>query len=135
MGIKAISRFTGFDLKTILRILESAGQHRAALLDARIRNVKVAHVELDEVFSYVGKKPNSKPDTDNDSNQGEFWTFMSIAHLEKLIINFRVNKRTGENAIAFLRDLKSRITNDRFQLTNGVTGVGNQSGALFPAGL
>src|ERR1035437_8035473 len=33
MGIRAISRFTGFDLKTILNILESAGDHCARLLD------------------------------------------------------------------------------------------------------
>ena len=50
-----------------------------------------------EVFSYVGKKPNSKPDTDNDSNQGEFWTFMSIAHLEKLsFIRARMKQEEGE---------------------------------------
>jgi len=114
MGIRAISRFTGLDLKTILGILESAGQHCAALLDSRLRNLNVELVQADEVFSYVYEKP----DWENRDNpqRGEIWTFLSIAQREKLIINFRVSKRTGEDAIAFLRDLKSRLAN-RIQLT------------------
>jgi IS1 family transposase len=116
MGIRAASRLARLDKGTILRILESAGEHCAKLLDARIRNVTVAAVQCDEVFSYVGKKPNGMPDTDNDSEQGEMWTFFSIAHREKLIINWRVSKRTGEAAEAFLRDLKGRLA-CRIQLT------------------
>jgi len=116
MGIRAISRFTGYDQDTILRILESAGQHCERLLDTKIRNVIVPAVQCDEVFSYVFKKPNGQPDTDNDSEQGEMWTFFSIAHREKLIINWRVSKRTGFDAESFLRDLKSRLA-CRIQLT------------------
>jgi transposase-like protein len=40
MGIRAISRFTRLDTKTVLNILEAAGQKAAQVLDAKIRNVK-----------------------------------------------------------------------------------------------
>jgi IS1 family transposase len=114
MGIRAISRFTGLDLKTILGILESAGQHCAALLDSRIRNLNVQLVQADEVFSYVYEKPDWE--NRDDPQRGEIWTFLSVAKKEKLIINFQVSKRTGETAVAFLKDLKSRLAS-RIQLT------------------
>lgn len=114
MGIRAISRFTGFDQQTVLRILESAGQHCAALLNARMQNVNVQFVQADEVFSWIGRKPDKADD--NDPERGAFFTFMSIAHREKLIINYRVAKRTGDEAFEFLTDLKSRLAG-RIQLT------------------
>ena len=114
MGIRAISRFTGLNQQTILNILESAGEHCARLLDTKLRNLSVTHVQADEVFSYVGEKPDG---TNKDNpERGEMWTFMSIAQKEKLIINYRVSKRTGEDAMAFLSDLKSRVAS-RIQLT------------------
>jgi IS1 family transposase len=109
MGIRAISRFTGYDQNTVMGILASAGEHCARFLDARIRNVNVTAVEVDEVFSFVYKKPNGRPDTGNQSDKGEMWAFFSIAAIEKLIINWQVSKRTGEHAESFLQDLKSRL--------------------------
>lgn len=114
MGLRAIARFTGYDLKTIHRILESAGEHCARFLDARIRNIKVPFVQADEVFSYIQQKPNGR--NEDDPNRGSMWTFLAIAKDEKLIINYRVGKRTGEEAREFLSDLDSRMA-ERFQLT------------------
>jgi IS1 family transposase len=114
MGLRAISRFTGCDLKTIHRILESAGEHCARFLDAKVRNVKVPFVQADEVFSFIQQKPNGK--NEQDPNRGSMWTFLSIAKDEKLIINYRVGKRTGNEAQEFLADLGSRMAG-RFQLT------------------
>jgi IS1 family transposase len=137
MGIRAICRFTGRDKTTVLGILESAGQHCERLLHERIRNVNVTAVQCDEVFCYVGKKPNGYPDTDNDSDQGEMWTFFSVAHREKLIINWRVSKRTGEAAESFLQDLKSRLacriqlTTDNFRGYSPIHGYGGNVKRVF----
>ena len=131
MGIRAISRFTGLDLKTVLGILESAGQHCAALLDSRIRNLNVRSVQADEVFSWI----HEKPDYENRDNpeRGEMWMFLSVAQKEKLIINYRVSKRTGEDATAFLIDLKSRLAG-RIQLATdsfrGYVAVSGSTGAV-----
>jgi len=93
MGIRAISRFTGFDQQTILNILESSGEHCARLLDARIKNLKVEQVQADEVFSYVQQKPNGE--NTHDPERGDIWTFLAIARKEKLIINWRVSKQVS----------------------------------------
>ncbi len=114
MGIRAISRFTGFDLKTVLGILEAAGQHCAALLNSKIRNLTVTYIQADEVFSYVGEKPHWE--NRDDPSRGEIWTYLSVAQKGKLIVNYRVSKRTGEDTVYFLNDLKSRMA-ARFQFT------------------
>jgi IS1 family transposase len=63
----------------------------------------------------------------------DMWTFMSIAHHEKLIINWRVSKRTGESAEEFLQDLKDRLA-CRVQLTTdafrGYCAVHGSSGGV-----
>jgi len=114
VGIRAAARLSRLDKDTVLRILESAGEHCARFLDAKVRNVKVPYVQADEVFSYIQQKPNGK--NEDDPNRGSMWTYLSMAHHEKLIINYRVSKRTGEETESFLRDLKSRMA-ERFQLT------------------
>ena len=131
MGIRAISRFTGFDQQTVLNVLESSGEHCARLLDARIKNLNVAQVQADEVFSYVQQKPNGE--NSNDPERGEFWTFLAIARIEKLIISWRVCKRQERETVQFLFDLKDRM-DSRFQLTtdgyHGYTARKNTGGGV-----
>ena len=114
VGVRAAGRLARLDQGTILRILESAGEHCARFLDAKVRNIKAPLVEADEVFSWIQQKPNGK--NEEDPNRGSMWTFIGIANQEKLIISWRVSKRTGEDAAEFLGDLKSRMA-ERFQLT------------------
>jgi IS1 family transposase len=126
MGIRAIQRLTGLNRRTVLNILETAGQKATALLDAKIRNVDASVIQADEVHSIVGcKQQNALPD---ETERGEQFTFLSIDRRSKLIVNWLVGKRTRENAEQFLIDLKNRVAN-RFQLTtdnwsiySGVTG-------------
>lgn len=114
MGIRAVSRITRLNQRTVLNILASAGEHCARLLDARIRNITAMVVQADEVYSYVQCQPHIA--IKDDPERGEFWTFLSIARYEKLIINYRVGKRTGEEAAEFLQDLKNRMAM-QFQFT------------------
>jgi hypothetical protein len=115
MGIRAISRFTRLDQKTVLRILENAGEHCARLLDSKIRNVKSEFVQVDEMHSFVYSKPQNTER--GDPEHGEFYTYLSMDKDSKLIINWRTSKRDRENTFAFIQDLKSRM-DGRFQLTS-----------------
>lgn len=130
VGIRAISRLTQLDQKTVLNILVSAGEHCAGLLDSKIRNVKVEQVEADEVYSYVGCRPQFAEA--NDPKRGAFFCFLSLDRYSKLILNFHLGKRTSKDCHAFTRDLKSRLNGDRFQLsTDGYAGYVGYLGAVF----
>jgi len=115
MGIRAIERFTQLNRRTVLGILETAGEHCARLLDAKIRNVKAEFVQVDEMHSFVYTKPQNTER--GDPEHGEFYTYLSMDKDSKLIINWRTSKRDRENSFAFIQDLKSRM-DGRFQLTS-----------------
>jgi transposase-like protein len=114
MGIRAIERFTGLHRDTVLSILETAGQKCARLLDEKIRNVKCSWVEVDEIHGFVFSKQDRN--VSDDPERGDFFTYLSADTGSKLIISWRTSKRDGENTLAFMRDLKSRM-DGRFQLT------------------
>ena len=114
VGVRSISRLTGLHQQTVLNIIESAGEHCARLLDSRIKNVKASWVQVDEIHSFVFSKAcNTVPE---ETEHGDFFTYLSVDMSSKLIVNWRTGKRDGENTVGFLQDLKSRMAS-RFQLT------------------
>jgi IS1 family transposase len=108
MGIRAASRLTGLDRGTVLAVLETAGARFAAFLDAKVRNVKAGHVQIDELFTYVYSKPANTP-SEYEAERGDFFTFLSVERDSKLLINWRVGKRDQENTVRFLQDLRARV--------------------------
>lgn len=126
-GIRAISRLTGLDPKTILNLLEQAGRNAASLLDIKVRNVKAVHIQADEMQTFVrAKQRNVEPD---DLESGTFNTFLAIDRDSKLIISHLVGKWNGENALTFFEDLRQRVdgvcqlTTDGAQLYSGYDGA------------
>ena len=116
VGIRAAGRLTGLDKKTVLRILVSAGAKMESFLDEKIQNVKAANIQIDEIYSFVGCKPQTLQDR-TDEERGEFFTYLSVDRDSKLIINWRTSKRNKENTLGFLRDLRRRVP-ERCQLTS-----------------
>ena len=114
MGVRAISRFTGLDTKTILSILETAGQKAAQFLADKIRNVSVEQVQVDELINFVYSRGQNTPH--RETERGDFATYLSVDRASKLIINWHTGKRDRDEALAFLTELKARVPN-RFQLT------------------
>jgi IS1 family transposase len=113
MGIRAASRLTGLDTKTVMSILETAGQKAAAFLDANVRNVDAAVIQADEIHTICGcRQQNALRD---ETERGEQYTFLAVDRRSKLIISWLTGKRSRENADSFLLDLKSRMAG-RFQL-------------------
>jgi IS1 family transposase len=114
MGVRATARLVDCHRDTVLNVLETIGRQCTSLLDAKVRYVRAKFVQTDEVYTYVGRRKRwSTPD---EPERGEFFTFLSIDRDSKLIINWKVDKRTNETTEDFLRDLKVRML-DRFQLT------------------
>lgn len=114
VGIRAASRLTGLDQKTVLKILASAGEHCAQLLDEHVRNVQVESVQVDELFAFVFCKQRNNW-TDNQE-RGDQYTFLAIDSATKLILSHVIGKRDSGNAYYVINDLNERVAG-RFQLT------------------
>jgi transposase-like protein/IS1 family transposase len=114
MGIRAISRFTGCHQETVLNVLRSAGLHCKDLLDAKLRNLKPSHVEIDEIWTFVAKKQYHAL---NHPVFGDQYCWLAIDEPTKLILNWQVSKRSKEATYRFIGDLRSRVTDDVFDMT------------------
>jgi transposase-like protein/IS1 family transposase len=119
LGIRAIERLTGLNRRTVLGVLDVAGEKCERLMDAKVRNVKADHVQADEMYAFVGcKQQNVKFD---GMERGEYYTYLAVDRASKLIITFQTGRRDVDNTAAFLLDLKFRvqpgfqITTDAFQ--------------------
>jgi IS1 family transposase len=129
VGIRAISRLAGVHKQTVLNVLRSAGVHCAALLDAKLRNLKPSHVEIDEIWTFVQKKAFHALD---HPVFGDQYCWLSLDEQTKLILNFQVAKRTNDAAHRFISDLKSRLADVSIDLTtDGFTPYLGRTGAVY----
>jgi len=109
-SIRATERLTGIHRDTIMRLGVRVGDGCAELHDRLMQFVQVNRLELDELWSYVGKKQKRIKPTDS-ADLGDQYVFIGIDATRKAIISYLVGKRDGENANAFLVDLRQRIVN------------------------
>jgi len=70
--------------------------------------LRVARLELDEVWSFVGKKQaRAKPY--EAFGKGDQYVFTALASTQKAIISYRIGKRDGSNTDDFFQDLRERV--------------------------
>ena len=129
MGVRACERLARLNRRTVLGILETAGQKCARLLDSRLVNLNLQEVQVDEIYAFVRcLQQNTDPE---NQIHGEQYTFLAVDKPSKLIAHWFVGKRTKRNAVEFLRGFKRRI-NARIQLTSDAwNGYRANLGAVF----
>ena len=77
MSIRSVERLTGIHRDTIMRLGARVGRACAALHDQMMRDLPVSLIELDELWSYVGKKQRKVRPT--DSNEvGDQYVFIAL---------------------------------------------------------
>ena len=130
MGIRGTSRVMNLHQQTILNILEIIGTKCARLLDERIRGIEAGYFEVDELYSYVGMRPENARGL---RDCGEIFCFLGIDRTSKLIVSHLVGKRLAANCRALMDDMKSRITGRPQLSTDGFPAYTGSQGAVFRA--
>lgn len=116
-SMRSISRITGVSINTVTKLMVEAGEACAAYHDETVRNVKVARVQCDEIWSFVGAKQKNVAGMKQPiESAGDVWTWTALDADSKLILSYLVGGRDSEYAIAFMDDVASRLAN-RVQLT------------------
>lgn len=127
VGIRACERLTGLSRRTVLNILEMAGDRARQWHESKVRKVKAEVVQADEMHAIVGCRQQTA--YEGETERGAQFTFLSIDRHSKLIINYLTGKRTRENALHFLADLRGRmdghfqIVTDNWQVYSGNAGA------------
>jgi IS1 family transposase len=116
-SIRSIERMTGTHRDTIMRLLVEVGSGCAKLSDEAMRDLTCQRIQVDEIWSYVGKKQKQVKAEDDKSRVGDQWTFVAIDADTKLVPAYRIGKRDLSTAVAFMDDLAGRLAN-RVQLSS-----------------
>jgi hypothetical protein len=108
VGVRATARLTGVNRETVGKLALDIGRACAELHDRLMVGVRVARVELDECWSFVGKK-QKRVGRHEAFAKGDQYVFIGMAGTQKAIISYRVGKRDSENTDTFIRDLRERV--------------------------
>ena len=116
-SIRSTERMTNTHRDTICRLLVEVGEGCAKIMDEKMRGLMCARLEVDEIWSFVGKKQQRLVPGDDRNRLGDQWTFVALDPDTKLVPAYHVGKRTRPHAVAFMTDLSERLTN-RVQLSS-----------------
>jgi IS1 family transposase len=110
-SVRSTERMTGVHRDTICKLLARVGEGCASLLDERMVNLGCERLELDELWSFVGKKQRHVKATDDARRMGDQWVYVAIDATSKLIPSYLIGKRTAENTNMFVVDVAARVRN------------------------
>lgn len=109
-SIRTTERLTSIHRDTIMRLAARVGFRAMKFHDRTVHSVRVNRIELDEAWSYVGKKQRKVTPQDG-ADKGDQYVFLGIAGTQKAIISYLVGRWNDANTKAFLRDLRERVIN------------------------
>jgi transposase-like protein len=109
-SVRSTERLTGVHRDTVIKLMVRVGTGCAAILDEKMVNLGCDRLELDELWSFVGKKQRHVTAGDDMNSVGDQWVYVAIDATSKLIPSFLVGKRTAENTNAFVADVAARLS-------------------------
>jgi IS1 family transposase len=116
-SVRGIARLVDVSPVTVLRYLALAGEACAKFHDSAVRNLKIRRAECDETWSFIfAKDKNANPAMKAAGAAGSIWTWTCLDPDSRLLVSYAVGDRNAEMALAFMRDVASRVVG-RFQLT------------------
>lgn len=107
-SIRAVERLTGVHRDTAMRLGARVGRGCAVLMDRMMHDLPSQIIQLDELWSFVGKKQRRLTATD-PADLGDAYVFIAMDSINKAIIAHLVGKRDNDTADEFMADLRSRV--------------------------
>jgi IS1 family transposase len=116
LSMRAASRLADVSNNTVTKLLIEAGMACSDYQDRAFMGLSCQRLQLDEIWSFVGKKARNITGGDTDKGLGDTWTWTAIDADTKLIPSFFVGDRSARSANIFVADLRKRLAN-RVQIT------------------
>ena len=116
-SIRSTARLSGVSIKTVSTMLTQIGQGCTNLLRARVRNVDISHLEIDEVWTFVGKKQKRVKASDT-SDVGDAYCFIALDRKTKLVVAWHLGKRDAINTAHFIYRVRQAVSAKRFQISS-----------------
>lgn len=114
-SVSSVERITDVHHTTILKLLVIAGEKCERVMARKLVGISVRDVELDECWSYVGKKQKRLRPEDSPL-LGDCYVFVAIERHSKLVLNVTMGKRDQSSTDTFVEGLR-HATRGKFQIT------------------
>lgn len=108
-GIRSTERLTGVSRNTVMSWLVRLGGQAKKLLDVRLRNLRLKHIQLDEQWTYVKQKTRNLNGANPSVGIGDYWIFIALDTQTKLVPSCLVGRRNEPTTKKFVNDLASRL--------------------------
>lgn len=115
-SIRSIERIAEVEKKTVLSLLVFIGEKCEWLAEQRIRGVKAADVQADEIWGFVWCKQKTKNQKGYGEETGDAYCFVALERNSKLVLAWHLGHRTTQDTEAFTEKL-ARATEGPFQLS------------------
>lgn len=109
-SLRGTSRIADVAYNTVLKFVPVIGAACARHHDKIARNLKCKSLQLDEIWSFVGKRKDVGFYERMEHGYGECWTFVALDPDTKFVPCWHVGARTYDNTRIFITDLKSRLS-------------------------
>lgn len=110
-SIRATVRMTGTAKNTICRLLNHVGYACEVYQERTLRNLPCQRLQMDEIWSFVGKKAKNTTEDDRAEGMGDVWTWTALDPDSKLIASWMLGDRSSDSAYTFVSDLAGRLRN------------------------
>ena len=117
MSIRSVERMTGIHRDTVMRLGVRVGETCQEVNDAMMKGLRSKRIEVDEIWTYAGKKQRHVQMSDDPNEVGDQWVWVALDADTKLVPSYTVGKRDARTAYHFMKDLASRLEN-RVQLSS-----------------
>lgn len=110
-SIRAAERITRIHRDTICRLAVRFGNACRDFLDGQMRGLTLGHIEVDEQWTYVGKKQRRLTVTEREEKGdiGDVYLWVAVDQQTKLVPTFALGKRSADMARRFMVDLAARL--------------------------
>src|SRR5580704_10053862 len=106
-SIRSSERLTGVHRDTIMRLTIRFGNNCRAFLDDALMNLKLQHVQCDEIWTFCRMKEGQAKQRNLDTTViGDQYLYTALDTDTKLLVTFAIGKRGWETTNAFIRDLR-----------------------------
>lgn len=109
-SLRSIARITGVHRTAIQRLLVKFGQGCERFMDTMFQNLALDHVQLDELWTFCGKKEARLTGREKASGElGDQYLFLALDTESKLIPSWRLGRRNHNTTKAVVTDLAGRM--------------------------
>ena len=107
VGVASTARIQNVNKKTVLRVLAKAGDHAIKVNRSLLTNVHVTECQLDEMWSFVGKKEKNLDSIEKLQRiLGDSWIWIAFDATHKIVLAYIIGKRTLPHAVALIEQVK-----------------------------